>query len=125
SFVQIGARAGLAAGARGGLRACASPQPGAAPASAPGAAGAPAQAPAAAKPADASLLKVKYAVARGGLGDWGSFVALDKGFFQAEGVDIEHILLGAPTDVATGIISGQLDCGLVSIPPRHAAAQPG
>src|SRR6476659_7996921 len=83
-FLKLGATAGLSAGAASVLPACASPQPGAAPQSgAPGAAGAPAQAPAAAKPADASLLKVKYAVARGGLGDWGSFVALDKGFFQA------------------------------------------
>ena len=125
-FLQLGATAGWSAGALAILQACSSPQPGAAPpASAPGSSGAPAQSQAAAKAASPSLLKVKYAVARGGLGDWGSFVGLEKNFFEAEGVDLEHILLGSPTDVATGILSGQIDCGIISIPTAIAWAQQG
>jgi ABC-type nitrate/sulfonate/bicarbonate transport system substrate-binding protein len=120
-FLQFGGAAGLSAGAAAVLQACTSPQPAAAPK--PAAPAEPAAAAKPAAPATTSLLKVRYAVARGGLGDWGSFVGLDKRFFEAEGVDLEHILLGSFTDVATGIISGQIDCGIVSIPTAVAWAQ--
>jgi NitT/TauT family transport system substrate-binding protein len=122
-FLRLGASAGLSAGAAALLASCTTTPAAAPPPTGPG--GAPAQSPAGSKPAGSSLLKVRYAVARGGLGDWGSFVGIDKQFFQAEGVDLEHILLGSFVDVATGIISGQIDCGVISVPTAIAWAQQG
>jgi NitT/TauT family transport system substrate-binding protein len=116
-FLRFGVAAGLSVSAAGLLQACAPSQPAAQPTSAPAAKQA--------APAAKSLLKVRYAVARGGLGDWGSFVGIEKKFFEQEGVDLEHNLMNTFTDVATAVVSNQIDVGIVSIPSQVSTVKQG
>ena len=126
-FLELSASAGLAATAGGLLAACApAQQPTAAssaPASQPPSAAAPQSSGGAGSPR--SLLKVRYADARGLLGDWGVWVGREQRFFEEEGVDLEHNVLGSVTDTSNAVIAGQSDVGVGAVPAVVAAVRRG
>jgi NitT/TauT family transport system substrate-binding protein len=58
---------------------------------------------------------VRFLTSAGGLGDWGAYVAAEKGYFREEGIDFQLNTFQSYPDIYTSIISGQGDIATSNI----------
>jgi NitT/TauT family transport system substrate-binding protein len=99
---------------------------GAASAPKPAAAAPPAAVPAApAAPATEPRLKFDIGHLPGAAFQWGSYVALDKGFFAANGLDLEVVQIGTPNEAARAVVSNSVNIAHFSVDAAIRAIEGG
>src|SRR5687767_4479660 len=83
----------------------------AASAPAPAAAQPAAPAPGAPQAAPATEPRLKFDIGHlpGAAFQWGSYVALDKGFFTTQGLDLEVVQIGTPNEAARAVVSNSVN----------------